>query len=295
MSYGISIQGLPTFLGNERLIIKCGELKLSQSQVPNLKYYFSNPISSHTTGYNDEINSQGWFNFYKGKFDPNDCLAFVGVQIDEYIEEKTNIIRYKGDQLAIAPIKFRYNSITGYMQARVVTYFGTITKPKPLIFAQGSINIHFYVRASTITPNTGYGIHIYNERGNLVFKDGLALLKNIKTLPVRLTKEKAYNGVHYLYKLEENPLLKNIGTNKLVLNTAIGNFSACQYSSAMRNYEYFGGIITPVLTSRGSVVCVLTDQFTINGGRRSYPSISGGNGEFEDINQISEYIMYIDP
>lgn len=171
-NYGILTDSLPMFLGNECVITLLKTIRLKYRDIHKDIIYRIDFASNTTQERLNDFEKKGWIDVAESVIPLDDLFVFVGVQSLEV--DKTDV--------SLNIVRFRHKG--GKTQARIA-----VTSRQPLIQERYNnldnyVEIFIFRRLSVVTPNQGYGVHIYDSQGNLKYKDGLKLLTNIRKVPV---------------------------------------------------------------------------------------------------------------
>lgn len=277
MSYGISTNNLPMFLGSECVVEHIKTLRLKYQDI------HKDVMMDHGGPFNKrEYQEKGWIDISNALLNLNDLFPFIGVQ--NYYTVKSDVILSEYI-IPLKPIRFRH--FNGKTQARIAAISGDY-KGNGLA---NTIEVFIFYRASNISPNTGYGVHIYDENGQLKYKDGLKLLNNIRVYPVKFETNVKY--FEKRFKLENNPIFnQSFGTNIAVLQTC--NFIYSQCYKINNNYYYEGAILSPVLNKEGKIEFPEVSRFLIS-PHRSYPNLAAGGTYIDNITSINQILVIDKP
>ena len=286
MSYGISTNNLPMFLGSECVIEHIKTLRLKYQDIHHDVVMENGGGINTIERVKKEYQEKGWIDISNSLLNLNDLFPFIGVQ--NYYTVKSAAILSE-NIIPLKPIKFRH--FNGKTQARIAYEFEAIFGDYKGYGLANTIEVFIFYRSSNITPNTGYGIHIYDENGQLKYKDGLKLLNNIRVYPVRFETNVKY--FEKRFKLENNPIFnQSFGTNIAVLQTC--NFIYSQCYKINNNYYYGGAILSPVLNKNGKIEFPNVSRFSIR-PHRSYPNLAAGGTYIDNITSINQILVIDKP
>lgn len=287
--YGISTNNSPIFLGGECVVEHVKTLRLQYKNIQHDQPMHIDAFTNNIEQVKKISQEKGWVDISLNPLDLNNLFAFIGEQ--DYHSVKTSVI-IEESPIPIKPIKFRH--FNGKTQARIA-----VQSPLHWVISghnpEGFVEIFIYHRASNITPEKGYGIHIYNENGALRYKSGLKLLNNIRVLPVNFTHHKTLaKSFNSPFELDKNPIFKNpIGKNIAVMQTC--NFIYTECYKVNRNWYYYGSILTPVLTIDGKIEFQKSESFSISGYKRNYPSYAKGDEYLDNITAVNQVLIIDKP
>lgn len=281
-NYGIATDSLPMFLGSECVITLVKTIRLKYRDIQKDIEYNIDAASNTTQERLNDFEKKGWIDVVESLIPLDDLFVFVGVQS----------LQVNNTDASLNIVRFRHKG--GKTQARIA-----VTSRKSLIREQyknldNYVEIFIFRRLSVVTPNQGYGVHIYDSQGNLKYKDGLNLLTNIRKIPVYfndLSNVKPSLFSPHPFSEGKNPQLKNLGTNIAVLQSTNCIRTVCCLSG--RNWVYYGDGWAPSLKKDGTVKLSEIDSFFISGIKRSYPSYANGGAYIDNV-ICSDHIIVID-
>lgn len=182
-------------------------------------------------------------------------------------------------------IKFRHHQ--GRTQARVAFPISSVGPdiPEDYYGWEEYTEIFIYRRLKNVAKGTSnYGINIYDEKGNLKYRDGLKLLDGVELHKINFTNLDNINHYNFSYNRIE------IGKEKCVLQTSHLIRTSCKNS--FNQWVYGGSVVTSCLGKEGVVYFKICDMFSVYDKKRVYPSYAKG-GEYQD-NVISvDHILCI--
>ncbi|MDO9940279.1 hypothetical protein Q7424_10485 [Glaesserella parasuis] len=281
-NYGIATDSLPMFLGSECVIALIKTIKLKYRDVHKDITYHIDFASNTTQERLNDFEKKGWIDVVESVIPLDDLFVFVGVQS----------LQVNNTDASLNIVRFRHKG--GKTQARIA-----VTSRQSLIRERYNnldnyVEIFIFRRLSVVTPNQGYGVHIYDSQGNLKYKDGLNLLTNIRKIPVYFNDLSNVEPSLFSpppFSEEKNPQLKNLGTNIAVLQSTNCIRTECYLSG--RSWQYYGNKWTPSLKKDGTVKLSGVDSFLISGIKRSYPSYAKGGAYIDNV-ICSDHIIVID-
>lgn len=277
-NYGIATDSLPMFLGSECVITLIKTIRLKYRDIQKDIQYHIDAAANTTQERLNDFNGKGWIDVAESIIPLNDLFVFVGVQS---FKSPLNLVR------------FRHKN--GKTQARI-----SVTSRLAHLAVQydnldNYVEIFIFRRLSAVTPNQGYGVHIYDSQGNLKYKDGLNLLTNIRKIPVYFSDLSNVTPSLFSpppFSEEKNPQLKNLGKNIAVLQSTNCVYTTC-YQYGGQVWHYYGGLWTPYLKADGTVKLSQTDGFSVSGIKRSYPSYAKGGAYIDNV-ICADHIIVID-
>lgn len=280
-NYGIATDNLPMFLGQECVIEHIRTLRIKNKDIHKDQVLLESSWKNTRAQRQNEFNSKGWIDIANTQLELNGLLAFIGVQANGTKEQPA----------PLNLIKFRHQN--GKTQARIAYSTGIYAPNSIFLYdPEHYVEIFIYRRITQLSPNSGYGIHIYDSNGTLKYKDGLNLLNNLKRYPVNFNLQTDPNARREPFNLNNNRHLMNIGTNKAILQTANLVISNCYKSG--EHWYYSGGIYSAYLDKQGNVLFGECDSFQIYSGKQhQYPSYAKGGAYMDNVVTV-DHILVID-
>lgn len=279
-NYGIATDSLPIFLGNECVIEHFKTLRLKYRDIQRDNAYHIDGATNTVKEKEDALMNKGWVDITDNKIALENLFVFIGLQS----------LEHNHSPLPLKLIKFRHYS--GKTQARIAVEVNQYMNMESNFQGLDNyVEIFIYKRLTTISPNTGYGIHIYDSVGNLKYKDGLNLLMNIRNLPIYFNQVSVNNRKIQPFDENKNPQLKNVGRDIAVLQTAHCFLTDCHKTG--QHWDYGAFIYTAMLTPQGDISIDGCESFGIFGAKKhTYPSYATG-GAYRDAIICTDRVLII--